>query len=79
MAHEMFHQGDLQSGIALAVQQTKIVLCFVRGKLPEAKKVLSWKLIEYFKMNREKARNGKTLSAMCVTDPFCYFMIYTNQ
>ena len=26
----MFHQGDLQSGIALAVQQAKMVLCFVK-------------------------------------------------
>jgi hypothetical protein len=27
----MFHQGDLQSGIALAVKDTKSVVCFVRG------------------------------------------------
>lgn len=27
----MFHQGDLQSGIGLAVQQAKAVLCFVNG------------------------------------------------
>lgn len=27
----MFHQGDLQSGIALAIQQSKSVACFVRG------------------------------------------------
>ena len=27
----MFHDGDLQSGIALAVQQSKAVLCFVQG------------------------------------------------
>ncbi|KAF2103942.1 hypothetical protein NA57DRAFT_50798 [Rhizodiscina lignyota] len=26
----MFHEGDLQSGIALAIQQNKIVACFVR-------------------------------------------------
>lgn len=28
----MFHQGDLQSGIGLAVQQAKAVLCFVHGE-----------------------------------------------
>lgn len=28
----MFHEGDLQSGIALAVQEGKAVVCFVRGK-----------------------------------------------
>jgi len=28
----MFHKGDLQSGIALAVQQAKAVLCFVEGE-----------------------------------------------
>ena len=28
----MFHQGDLQSGIALAVQQAKMVLCFVKDQ-----------------------------------------------
>lgn len=30
----MFHEGDLQSGIGLAVQQSKAVLCFVHGKNP---------------------------------------------
>lgn len=29
----MFYQGDLQSGIALAVRETKSVVCFVRGML----------------------------------------------
>ena len=29
----MFHEGDLHSGIASAVQQSKAVLCFVRGQL----------------------------------------------
>lgn len=29
----MFHTGDLQSGIALAVQNMKAVVCFVRGEL----------------------------------------------
>ena len=28
----MFHQGDLQSGIALAVEQAKMVLCFVKDQ-----------------------------------------------
>jgi hypothetical protein len=27
----MFHEGSLQSGIALAIQQQKLVACFVRG------------------------------------------------
>jgi hypothetical protein len=27
----MFHEGDLQSGIALAVRELKLVICFVRG------------------------------------------------
>jgi hypothetical protein len=27
----MFYQGDLQSGIALAVREAKSVVCFVRG------------------------------------------------
>jgi hypothetical protein len=30
----MFYEGDLQSGIALAVQQAKSVLCFVIGEFP---------------------------------------------
>ena len=37
----MFHVGDLQSGIALAVQQSKAVLCFVHGLVansPESSK-----------------------------------------
>ena len=29
----MFFEGDLQSGIALAIQQAKRVVCFVRGRL----------------------------------------------
>lgn len=29
----MFHEGDLQSGIGLAVQQAKAVLCFVHGEI----------------------------------------------
>jgi hypothetical protein len=28
----MFHEGSLQSGIALAIQQQKLVACLVRGK-----------------------------------------------
>ncbi|OCK79516.1 hypothetical protein K432DRAFT_330055 [Lepidopterella palustris CBS 459.81] len=32
----MFHQGDLQSGIALAIQQAKLVACFVRDDGPES-------------------------------------------
>ena len=32
--YKMFHQGDLQSGIAAAVQQSKAVLCFVYGMQP---------------------------------------------
>lgn len=37
----MFYQGDLKSGIALAVQQSKAVLCFVHGLVansPESSK-----------------------------------------
>lgn len=29
----MFHEGDLQSGIALAVQTQKAVFCFIHGLL----------------------------------------------
>ncbi|KAE9980190.1 hypothetical protein EG328_000423 [Venturia inaequalis] len=32
----MFHQGDLQSGIALAIKQSKSVACFVRDDGPES-------------------------------------------
>lgn len=28
----MFHEGSLQSGIALAIQESKLVACFVRGE-----------------------------------------------
>lgn len=28
----MFYEGDLQSGIALAIQESKLVACFVRGE-----------------------------------------------
>ena len=31
MASAMFHEGDLQSGIAKAVADSKAVLCFVHG------------------------------------------------
>ncbi|TID17105.1 putative exopolygalacturonase X [Venturia nashicola] len=34
----MFHQGDLQSGIALAIQQSKSVACFVRDDGTESSK-----------------------------------------
>jgi len=30
----MFHDGDLQSGIARAVQESKSVVCFVNGEHP---------------------------------------------
>jgi hypothetical protein len=26
----MFHQGDLQSGISVAIQEQKLVACFIR-------------------------------------------------
>lgn len=26
----MFHEGDLQSGISLAIQEQKLVACFIR-------------------------------------------------
>jgi hypothetical protein len=28
----MFFEGDLQSGIALAIQDSKLVACFIRGE-----------------------------------------------
>ncbi len=28
---KMFYEGDLQSGITLAIQQAKLVVCFVHG------------------------------------------------
>jgi len=28
----MFHEGSLQSGIALAIKESKLVACFVRGE-----------------------------------------------
>lgn len=28
----MFYEGDLQSGISLAIQESKLVACFVRGE-----------------------------------------------
>jgi len=31
---KMFYQGDLQSGISKAVQEAKLVACFVAGKYP---------------------------------------------
>jgi len=41
----MFHKGDLQSGIALAVQQSKAVLCFVHGQtIPNRNDFLNDKL-----------------------------------
>ena len=33
----MFYDGDLQSGIALALKESKLVVCFVKG--PPAAKV----------------------------------------
>jgi hypothetical protein len=30
----MFYEGDLQSGIAKAVQESKLVACFVTGNYP---------------------------------------------
>ncbi|KAI9716089.1 MAG: hypothetical protein M1812_005516 [Candelaria pacifica] len=38
----MFHQGDLQSGIALAVQQSKLVVCFNWSKLDATDKSRIW-------------------------------------
>jgi len=35
----MFHKGDLQSGIASALQQSKAVLCFIHGLFESAPSV----------------------------------------
>ena len=31
----MFYEGDLQSGLALAVKESKVVVCFVEGSHPQ--------------------------------------------
>lgn len=36
----MFHEGDLQSGIALALQESKRVICFVSGRDPRSRRVM---------------------------------------
>jgi hypothetical protein len=64
----MFYEGDLQSGIALAVQQAKSVLCFVRGELPRLTITSYWNLTEDFQTNRLQAKNGKSLSMMYVVN-----------
>ncbi|KAI1619469.1 hypothetical protein EDD37DRAFT_206957 [Exophiala viscosa] len=37
MSYNMFHEGDLQSGVALALQQSKAVLCFVQDQSETSK------------------------------------------
>jgi hypothetical protein len=37
----MFHEGDLQSGIASAVQQSKAVFCFIHGSSEIAQPALT--------------------------------------
>ena len=32
----MFYAGDLQSGIALALQESKVVACFIKGRFSAA-------------------------------------------
>lgn len=64
----MFYEGDLQSGIALAMQQAKMVLCFVTGELPQVKIALYSTMTEDFQTNCLQAKNGKSLSAMYVVN-----------
>jgi hypothetical protein len=75
----MFYEGDLQSGIALAVQQAKSVLCFVTGELPQGKNTLYSKLTEDFQTNRLQAKNGKSLSAMYVVNSDISIMTHAWQ
>jgi hypothetical protein len=75
----MFYEGDLQSGIALAVQQAKSVLCFVRGELPRLTITSYWNLTEDFQTNRLQAKNGKSLSMMYVVNSSDLIMTCAEQ
>ena len=42
----MFYDGDLQSGIAQAVGQSKMVACFVTGKIFTSTKLLAFNTLQ---------------------------------
>jgi hypothetical protein len=55
----MFHDGDLQSGIALAVHSQKAVLCFVRGMNSTSDRVL---YTDFSEMTQRQVLPGKMSS-----------------
>jgi hypothetical protein len=55
----MFHDGDLQSGIALAIQQSKSVACFVRGLQNRISIVSRKPRPEHMQMQTKKALCGR--------------------
>jgi len=63
----MFYEGDLQSGITLAVQQAKSVLCFVIGEFPISTILsLYWKLTDDFSDESPASKEWEvTLSDVC--------------
>ena len=55
---DMFFDGDLQSGIALALRDSKYVACFVKGVLLMMFRPMSW-LTSLIKARTTRALHGR--------------------
>jgi hypothetical protein len=71
----MFHQGDLQSGVAAALQTSKAVVCFITGSCSSMRRLLltladeselcnTW---ENEWLSQDKVRHGEHLEAELLT------------
>jgi len=57
----MFYQGDLQSGISAAVQQSKFVTCFVRGELSDNAASLVATKANMCQITKKKVQSGRMI------------------
>jgi hypothetical protein len=55
----MFYQGDLQSGISAAVQQSKLVTCFVRGDHSDKPPHQSSTKANVCQMTKKRVQSGR--------------------
>jgi hypothetical protein len=57
----MFYQGDLQSGINAAVQQSKLVACFVGGELSDKAASLIVTKANMCQITKKKVQSGRMI------------------
>lgn len=58
----MFFKGDLQSGIALALSESKSVACFIKGTSLHPLLEFDSRLIDWSKVTMNRAPYGKKTS-----------------